>query len=318
MSESSGVVQTINITSIDVNIMLPTNSSQRENSNTSAELLGISVLFLYVTLAIIIVVVNLFTIFAISKFENLKEKYGLLLGSLCTADAAIGFSIMLFTLDGLFLPDDVACELWYLIYYAILTSPIMISQLHSVILTIDRFIAVEFALQYHSLVTPLRHRVLVASAWIMGCIEGFLIMGFDHTEICTRNLPYPVSIKSIIVITHMTLIFLINGSLYSRIWWIARKHKLKVHNNAMNEPRRKDRATLMIFVIVVLSYLLWCPYLINEFLEPLFGVKKGTLLGNALDYTGFLGFTSCIINNVVYAVMNKDFRNAYRHLILRI
>jgi histamine receptor H2 len=295
--------------------MLPTNSTQPGKLNTSAEAVRISLIFLYVALAIFIVVVNLFTIVAISKSENLKEKYGLLLSSLCTADAAIGLSIVAFSLDAFVLPDDVICELWYEFYYGLLISPTLISQLHSVILTIDRFIAVEFALQYHNIVTPLRHKVLIASAWIMGCIEVFLIRIFYHTELCPGNMSFPVSVKSIILIIHMTFTFLINGILYSRIWWIARKHKQKVHDNDMIEPRRKDRATLMIFVIVVLSYLLWCPYLINQFLEPLFDVKKGTLLENALDFTSFLGFTSCIINNVVYAVMNKDFRNAYKHLI---
>jgi hypothetical protein len=115
-------------------------------------------------------------------------------------------------------------------------------------------------------------------------------------------------------IAHMTVIFVVNFIMYAQIWWIAQRHANKITSDFQKgvrtcRPRKRvklDKVTLMVFTVTVVSYVLWCSHLISTI--------TGTNMYNKMGF-GCLGFCNSLLNNMLYACFNTDFRQAYRKLL---
>ncbi len=110
-------------------------------------------------------------------------------------------------------------------------------------------------------------------------------------------------------IAHRSVILILNSFLYGRNWWSARKQKISMQDQDQQQNAHAcfDKTTCMVFVIVFLSSFLWCPYIILSILGD-----QNLLQGSRITF--YLGQSTCIINVIIYVVMNKDFRNALKKL----
>ena len=156
-------------------------------------------------------------------------------------------------------------------------------------------------------------KILIAIASIASLIEAIiqLIVTWVHYDNCE----YGVLVMTVDLF-HVTAILVINAGLYKRIWLVARRQTLQIEAQTPHSNIRKtiDKTTIMVFVIVILTYILWMPYFLGQiciyFLrDKLDNGRAGGLSG----VTSILGFSTCIINNVVYAALNKDFKAAYKN-----
>ena len=112
---------------------------------------------------------------------------------------------------------------------------------------------------------------------------------------------------------HLTFISILHFAMYSRIWWIAHKMRPRsVEAFSDNPPVRRgsvDKATVTVFCVVALSYVIWVSYVITLLISDYFNFGHFSVSLMLL-----LGFSGSFINNIIYVIMNKDFRDGFRRL----
>ena len=129
--------------------------------------------------------------------------------------------------------------------------------------------------------------------------------------------PVPINFYVSLKVVHVTLITVVNGTMYVIIWKEARKQRMKITQLASSSQQQGsgvgkiDKASRMILIVVVLSYVLWLPYLLNQIAE-VSGVHSGIALELSLL---LLGLTNCILNNFLYGIFSKDFRASYKEML---
>ena len=163
--------------------------------------------------------VNAITIGLMSYYKQFHQNYSVLLLSLCVSDALSGLSIALQRL--LF---SRGCSEKSFFFYFFISCFSFVSQWHTVSLSLDRFVAVRYALSYHTLMTRTKVVLLLSSSWFIGCLEALciaLVMGC----ISESNRTYDILI---IYVINLILVLVINAVLYSYLWRVARKQRRQI------------------------------------------------------------------------------------------
>ena len=298
------------------NITLESSMGNLSHAPSNAQQLTLSLV-----LGLTIIILNVFTLYAIIKSEKLREKYALLIGSLCIADVMVGCVFITVTFIQMYVNDVTftvyGCNFPNALYTVIINMPSFCSTWHPVVMTIDRIIAIEYPFQYHQILTPVKFRLLVASAWVVATLEAFFTWLVFYMEFCIKD-SHSISGSVFLYFVHTVLV--INTGIYGRIWWIVQKQKVKFRDQIRDSDaqNRIDKTTVMIFFIVSIAFILWLPYFLYHmvvyFLMQNSDFSSG--IGPQISYfTSQRGYTFCIFNNVIYAIMNKDFREAYVDLL---
>ena len=179
----------------------------------------------------------------------------------------------------------------------------------------------QFPLTYHQKMTPRRLKFLTASAWLLGTAEAVSEMLFLFVSTC-KDWQGVYNYNEYLALGHFAAILLLNGTLYGKIWVIAYRQRNKlmpiqsIHIKKQNKSAaanggskawyktvKIDKATKVVFVVIVLFFIQWIPYLICDIL-----VKMGPILMTL----GVVALTNSLVNNLVFFLMNKQFKNAYK------
>ena len=100
------------------------------------------------------------------------------------------------------------------------------SQWHTVALSIDRWIAVHYALNYHSIMSPFRLKLMVAASWILGFTETLVL---SLLNVVIKNSSFLVGrIISMLYVIHLVVILSIKAIIYSKLWSVARRHRRQI------------------------------------------------------------------------------------------
>lgn len=260
--------------------------------------------------ALVIVACNSVTIHVIRSSHTLQEKYGILFLSYCCVDILNGFygvylqvRVVLYSSGGNFV-----CSWGYIILHAIDAIPYAITSIHTVLLTLDRYIAICYPLTYQQLLTAKAKAGLLCAAWAITLMENFLPPMYGKYYVCVDNVwPSDDSLLVYVQISHTSSIFLLHTLMYARICWIAHKARNTMVQPHDGRPPRPflDRGTLSLLVVIILSYIVAVPYAIVRFtLLPTWAVSIGLLIL----------FSGSFINNIIFVVMNRELRQAIAEL----
>lgn len=173
-------------------------------------------------------------------------------------------------------------------------------------------------------------RWMIVASWLLATAPSlmFLLSGNRFVFNSDRSLCYPdSSFQSSRIFLHcIYLIFIVIPSCviifcYYKIYRKIRAHNAQIANSVARENNdialrsfaREARVTKMLFVTMVGFQLCWIPLYIMEvidlFHEDLDAPRTVYVL------TTFTVSASCSINPIIYAVMNKDFRDAFKRLL---
>ena len=260
-------------------------------------------IFISVALGIIILIVNVLTLTAIILYDRAWENYIILIASLTLADALVGLSLIL---ELLLCEDDLGFTVTQFVYIVNYLST-SVAQWHTVVLSIDRWIAVYRALNYHSIMSPFRIKLLVAASWVIASVEmliAYLLryLGGKKNDLAFRSI-------YILTVVHLIIIFSINAVIYGRLWAAARRQRRQIAQlqQQQNNTAGVNKATIMVMVIVALFGLLWAPLI---FANAWFFIaeNRNSTLNKVHDYARIAGFCNSLINCVVYVFFNKNLR----------
>ena len=162
----------------------------------------------FISVGSVTLIVNALTLVAIILYERSRENYIVLIGSLSLSDALVGLSSMLEPIRYRDWGMTITIILNFLNFVSVTTS-----QWHTVALSIDRWIAVHYALNYYSIMSPFRLKLLVAASWILGFTETLLL---TLVQIFVKKNPFFGNRTiSMLYVIHLVVILFINAVIYS-------------------------------------------------------------------------------------------------------
>ena len=260
---------------------------------------------------------NTLTLVAMRKFSFLKSKTYITLKSLTIADLVMsGYALSMYSMR--FEAVDVNDPVQLYIVVSLATFFAFSAMLHVLLVAVDRFIAVVFPYFYSSKVTKNRLICMSVLAWVMSVGCAAIYMGMYSLMLQGNYLPYLVDI--FIYMTMMVLLIVSHG----KVACVARSKRTQIAAIDMqdfSDPDKKtkkikkiDRATLMMLVMVGVYLLLWFPLiltsvimLVTNELTPATAYVRG--------FGAILITSNSSVNFIIYAVVNRRFRYAYRLLL---
>lgn len=263
---------------------------------------------------------NLLVLIAVLKFKTLQDITGIFVANLAIADLIIGLSHP-FQVAFFFFPEmernKIACLLRFeIIIFACNAS------IHSLVCTVvDRFIVISYPLRYHDIMSRKIVLGLVIGIWTFDTCCAFIPFFANNWEMSPFCLYELVMDKYFRAFNHIGGLFfaLLMFLMYVQIYSIARKHQRQIQNENlqyMGDPniRGTKQMNTVVAIVVLFFHISWLPFFFIELtmleLEDVTEVK--VLVANFLV---FLGVINSVVNPIVYAWKNKQYRRAFQKLL---
>lgn len=311
-------------------------NSTWNNSSTKNESKGNSVgLAIALSLANIVSITvgswgNLLVVLVVIFNRGLHSSTNFFIASLATADLLVTSICMpiFYVYNVLTWPvwhfGNAVCQISsYLVH-----TSVMASALSLLAISYDRFVSICFPTK--AIMTIKRAKFIVAFIW--GVSPILLIASLFHHGVVPvkykgqdalmcmetwdtktelhRYQMYRISCYFLFVLQISVLYLVIGCKLYNREPPGAQtmQGKMKMNNE-------KKKIIKMLFSVVLLFALSWLLYIINKLLN-IFPPWKNYKAPDIFVFVGnFLGLLNSVINPIVYAVLNRNFRTALKHAI---
>ena len=271
---------------------------------------------------------------AFHKFQNLRTASNIILVSFSIADGLLALSRIL---------DIIHLSLRYNAKY-LLRVPVLnevsrtftfflvsVIILHLALMSMERFIAIKFALTYHTIVTKRRSRILSIAVWLWALVvtialpKVLKLMGKDFRNADSNtaqvfhtkwHLVFQAAsmflVPLLIILCSYTYIFIVS--------YKQRQHVREQGRDVTGMPiiKHQMKGARILAIIVALCLLSIIPMLVVTFLRVVRGISLGgrchqKLLKQILyDVPMFL---NAICNPLIYGWKNVEFRNAFRKML---
>lgn len=194
------------------------------------------------------------------------------------------------------------------------------SVLHLLVLTIDRYIAVMYSLQYAMIFTPSRLVFSLTLCWLLSAVlaapgvVGSLMLKVKTSACHTLHLPIQSVYMYIIIIP--LIIFMI-VMMYVRIYKeIHHQHRqVSSLGGPSSQGHRVNTRSMMVVLLTVGAFVLgWSPLIITLVVA----IVKGTTYTSSscgfykcLAVTEFLSYLNLLMNPLIYVIRLKQVRKCY-------
>ncbi|XP_056126109.1 trace amine-associated receptor 13c-like [Rhinichthys klamathensis goyatoka] len=273
-------------------------------------------IFIAVT-SVFTVFLNLLVIISISHFKQLHTPTNVLIFSLAVADLITG--LILLPVQGMKLIEpcwyfgEIFCLIFPFILYVVVTASLG----NMIIISVDRFIAVNDPLRYPIRVNNNRAVVSIVVNWLLSFIYNFyLLYEFllyperNHTCIgeCILSLKLVnVILDSIVCLVAPCCIII---PLYVKICFVA-NYQAKHLNSVTDKKTKSEKKATRTLGIVVLVYLLcWMPYYLTSL--SLGHDENDSLIINVMDWIVCMNSG---INPLIYAMFYRWFRLSAKYIL---
>ena len=205
---------------------------------------------------------------------------------------------------------------------------VMASALSLLAISYDRFVSVFFPMK--RFITPSRAKKIVVFIWF---VSPFLLLPslLHHDTIstiydgkkavmCVESWSTPKALHSyqlyrvscyfLFLLQISIVYFLIGHRLYTR-----QQPGEQTSQSRAKDLLNKRKIIKMLFLVVALFALCWLPYIINKLLN-IFPPRPDYVPPDLFVFVGnFLGLLNSVANPLVYAVLNKNFRTAFKNAL---
>ena len=274
-------------------------------------------------MVILIIPANLLTIVAVIRFPSLQTITNRFIVNLSVAGVLLGLMVPIHL--ALVVTESWGQDQKYLCIgrFFSLLMPGSACLLSLTIITIDRYIAVFYSLQYHSIMTSKVSILLLIPVWIIPFILSFALFFWNTwPEVgiieCLLYKVAPIYFVIFVQDIPFGIIIVINFILYFKIFHQASIQNKKIATDCPTIPKvvllQKDAKRAKTLVIVLGSIVVcWLPFF--------FIVTSAYFL--IKWYTSYLYFGSVVfavsnasLNPLVYSWRNQEFRTAYKKILV--
>ncbi|XP_052422936.1 trace amine-associated receptor 13c-like [Carassius gibelio] len=269
------------------------------------------------TISVFTVFLNLLVIISIAHFKQLHTPTNVLIFSLAVADLIVG--LILTPVKGIRLIEpcwyfgEIFCSIFLILFCVVVTASLG----NLIIISVDRYIAVNDPLRYPARVNINRAVLSIVVNWVFSCMYSFFILyesiaypekNDTYVGECILFIKFGYIITDIIVTLVTPCCIII--SLYMKICFIA-KHQAEHINSLSDKKAKSEKKAARTLGIVVMVYLLcWIPYYIASLT---LGQDTGdTLVINIMYW--ILCMNSCF-NPLIYAMFYRWFRISAKYIL---
>ncbi|XP_014875533.1 trace amine-associated receptor 13c-like [Poecilia latipinna] len=274
-------------------------------------------------ISVLTVILNLLVIVAISHFRQLHTPTNVLLLSLAVSDFLVGllmfFQIIL--INGCWFLGDIICVLYQYLAYTITAASITTM----VLISVDRYVAICYPLQYSTRMTQKLVKLCVCVCWSGSVIFQCVILKDDLQQPGRYNSCYGeciIVINYVVGFVDMTFNLILPITvivvLYVRIFTVAaaqaRAMRSQVAAPALHGPLTRMKSELKaartLGVVVVVFLLCMCPY----FCVAITGQDQLLNASSATFVIYLIYFNSCL-NPIIYAFFYPWFRKSIKLIV---
>lgn len=258
-----------------------------------------------------------------SHSRQLHTTTNLVLLSLAVSDFLVGLVVMpgeIILTETCWFLGDLMCAVYYLLPFIIICA----SAASMVLISIDRYVAICYPLQYPTKLTPKTVRICVCLCWIYSLFVS-IILFYDHLKQPGRyNSCYGECVVNIagdvdLVFNFIIPIFII-VSLYLRVFMVAvsQARAMRSHVTAATVQRSQTvtakrselKAARNLGVVVAVFLMCYCPY----YCVSLVGGK--IMIGSSAEaLMSFLMYFNSCLNPVIYALFYPWFRKTIKLIV---
>ena len=297
---------------------------------------------------------NSLVIAAVFRYARLRKTTNMFIVSLATADIAVAALVMplsiVYFLLRRWIFGWILCYFWISCDVMCCTASI----LHLCVIALDRYVAITEPLSYKRLVSAHRARLTIAGVWLCGAIVSFvpIYSGWfaDSTKFQIHRNSHRCGLfvnRFYALVSSVTSFYAplcIMCALYIRIYKVASAQARSIEQqqaifrtrtytcdsrNAMLDDERSERcftpnksqrsvakdrkAIKTLGSLMGLFIVCWLPFFLMYVILPF--CESCELPVQAEIFITWLGYVNSLINPCIYALLNKDFRFAFRKII---
>ena len=279
-----------------------------------------------------------FVLRAFHKFRNLRTASNNILVSLSIADGLIAIPLILDIILYNVGNRSLFCNLKE-VSGTVTLFLLSVIVLHLSLMSSERFIAIKFALRYHTIVTKRRARIVSIAMWLWALVIvialPWTLYGTtghkDSREFCREMHPDSDKAKELHIRWHLVLTaasmflvpLLIMICSYTYIFIVSHKQRQRVRKQGRDFPgmptiKHEMKGARTLAIVVALCLLSIIPILVVTSLRVfwrtlLAGPYHQTLLQHIVYKVAMLLNAAC--NPLIYGWRNEEFRNAFRKML---
>ncbi|XP_031549435.1 G-protein coupled receptor 161-like [Actinia tenebrosa] len=285
---------------------------------------------------------NLLILTAIYRYSSLRTMTNVFVANLAVADLLLSVLAMPFTLTSSITEDwvfgNTMCKL-----HGILNSLFCeASILTLTFVSLERFIAIIYPLQYHTLITPFSVKIMLCFIWFQAIVcasspflfSRYTFLWYEH--LCTIDWAFKPIYSLTFTIIFFFLPFLIMIIFYGSILRTALKQRNKISgvtlgefqtessylktlsvkkddSNNLRKIKKENKATIMIAIVVGTFSVCWFPHATGVYCLLTQNCKWGKPF---FVITTWLAMLNSALNSIIYGLMNTSFRRAFKSIIV--
>ena len=293
---------------------------------------------IYVTFSVVLIILtctgNALVITAVGKFKDLQSVTNIFIASLAINDMLIGLVTIpcniVLSLNSNFWKSTSTYYAYLFMYLSMITSITLSASIAFILLiALERHTAI-FSPFFYSANCTVR-RAIILSGSVFGFVFGWNLLLFTsgQPDFTPRVVAYKVDVK-LFNMTYFIIVTLAITIIHVKISVEARRHKRRIaaltvtNHAASNKMKRDSRIMKMLTIVLGCFYAFWLPHAIGlELMDSLYGTYVVSIETVPLWFYIFsvfsthLAYANSIVNPIVYALTNKDFRRAFKTIALR-
>ena len=272
-----------------------------------------------IVLACCIIAINLTVIILFIRNRSLKTVTNSFLVSLAASDLLAGLLGIPLSISCSVFRDNNFCPPAQLIWRFISVSTV----LHILLVSVDRYIAIKYAMRYHNIVTWTVFFTLTTLAWTSSAFVSLIQLSWranvsmdEDEETNTPQVIYDLTIFALFFAVPLCVM----AFTYARIFITVRYHERQIWRyHSPSDPEQAcakhnsaQRKTAIIFLAMLIVFIVcWLPYFILSFQEE-FAIGYGDTLPVWVLYVFYYytRFFTSLSNPLLYVLGKKDFREA--------
>ncbi|XP_055063771.2 trace amine-associated receptor 13c [Misgurnus anguillicaudatus] len=272
--------------------------------------------FISVT-SVFTVFLNLLVIISISHFKQLHTPTNVLILSLAIADLLVGLILM--PVQGIKLIEpcwyfgEIFCAIFPLIFYVLVTASLG----NLIIVSVDRYIAVNDPLRYPTRLNINRAALAIIVNWLFSFVYCFILLyeSFISPEknhrcigecILYIKLGYIITDVLVTLVTPCSVII----SLYMKICFVARQQAQHLNSVSDKKAMSEKKAAKTLGIVVMVYILCWIPYYIAALI-----LGQETSDSLVINIMYWVLCTNSCMNPIIYAMFYRWFRISAKYIL---
>ncbi|XP_072917720.1 melanocortin receptor 3-like [Hemitrygon akajei] len=269
---------------------------------------------LFFCLGIISFLENVLVILAVAKNKNLHSPMYLFLCSLAVADMLVSVSnaletiVMAFLKNGFLIANDQLIQQMDNVFDSMICISLVASICNLLVIAIDRYITIFYALRYHSIMTVKRAIILIVVIWIFCIFCGIIFIIYSESQTVI-----------ICLITMFFVMLFLMTTLYVHMFMLARLHIKRIATlpvPGVVHQRTCMKGAITITILLGIFIICWAPFFLH-LIMIISCPKNPYCICYTSHFNTYLILIMCnsVIDPIIYAFRSQEMRKTFKEIL---